>query len=107
MLLYVKRTRRIFEKAKEYYEDAFRLNVAKIVLKRLKKVIVHGDSWCITTNKCLVGQLCLPECGADGMSRESLNSLAKELRPHVDVKLLSNALALYKPFTVTFPPLCQ
>ena len=37
ILLYVKRLRSIFEKANDCCEVAFRVNVAKIVLKRLNK----------------------------------------------------------------------
>ena len=46
MLLYVKRTRKIFEHANKYYEDAFRLKVAKIVLKRLKKKPASPGRFC-------------------------------------------------------------
>ena len=39
----IRSTRNIFEKANKYYEDAFRLNVAKVVSQ--KSQLVHGDSW--------------------------------------------------------------
>ena len=64
MWLHVKRRRRMSEKANKYYEDAFRLNVAKkIVLKRLKKKpVIPRGFWVMPGRTSAWWDNCQPDC---------------------------------------------